>query len=1170
MRTLSPATVSRAKESAGFARTSTELSREFPLVLVALCAFFCFTTGPALAQSTGSVHGVVKDPSGGIVPGADVILTNSGTQQRTQTVTNACGAYSFVFLAPGEYTLSVDHTGFNHFVREKIPVDVAGVQVVDVSLQVGATTETVTVAGGAQQLQSASSELSHVVDNTMMTSLPLSSRNFTQILALSPGVTANVIDAGALGRNSVNISANGARPWDNNVVLNGMNADNTNSQGFDDAPDKTGIPVPAPDAIEEFKVQTGLYDAEFGKEGGGTINIVTKSGTNQFHGTAFEFFRNTDMNANTFFGNLTGIKTPVFRQNQYGGTVGGPVKKDKAFFFVSYQGTDQANGVSSSSNKTTFLPVLGNRSAPALGAIYGGTTGVFGGVPIAADGSNINPAALALLNAKLPNGQYAIPSACVLTNSTTGYCSLSAPALFHEKQIIATGDITLTAKQRLSLKGLYSHDPTFLPFESGTSVLGFGENDTHANTNISLSHTYTMTPTLVNEVRAGYQKNLDIQLPVTPLTSAQLGMAPAVLPDMASICITGEFCAGAGQNENQAIRQTTFEIDDTLVKVLGKHQIKVGGNFNPTHMLYSDLFVQRGVISIQSFPDFLLGMSGAQNGTPYSNLNQTLLGNGRPTAYPNFNNFALFAQDDYRVNDQLTLNLGIRYQFNGQATYGDGKISNWDWRLYPKGIPPAGGTLEGLVLPANVPSNITIPAGVTKLSGDSLVDHQFKVGFSPRIGLAWRPFKQLQNMVVRVGYGMFFSAVTGTYAIGTTAGEPFYDSLSAGGSVNPNVTLQSPWVNVPPLSAFPIYQPISLGTNLINYPYDPLLTPPRTQTYSGNIQGEVKTILITAGYVGSQSTNLLAWTTPNQAGLASPSNPINGQTTNTLANLLMRVPYVGFAPSNNGVGEFMDISCPSEQACSANPYSGNPFWSRYNSLQLSATKRYSNGLSFSGAYTWSHSVDDLNASTTGRQQSLNGTTGDYHNPAVGPSSFIRVNVFTASYLYDIPKAAFAKGALGHVINGWALSGVVIVESGVPFSITDSRGGTIVGGQGSYAEFAPGMGPSNVSISNPTRLDYFNTSVFAPPPVLGNGTYFGNSPRNFITGPGFWNTDLSVAKVLPIREPMRLEFRVEFFNLFNHPNFGNPGSNLSTPSSFGVISSTVSSPRILQLALKFRF
>lgn len=1128
----------------------------------------------ALAQSTGTVQGVVKDPSGGIVPAATVTLLNLATQQKAQATTTAAGTYSFAFLPPGEYSLTVDHAGFTHFVRDRIPVDVAGVAVVDVTLQVGAATETVTVAGAAQQLQSTTSELGHVVDNTMMNAVPLSSRNFTQILALSPGVTANAIDAGALGRNSVNISANGARPWDNNVVLNGMNADNPMSQGFDDAPDKTGVPVPAPDAIEEFKVQTGLYDAEFGKEGGGTVNMVTKSGGAQYHGTAYEFFRNTRLDANNFFQNATRAPKPTLNQNQYGGTVGGPVIRQKLFFFVSYQGTDQKNGVSSSSNKTTFLPLLGDRTRQGIAQYWAGKTGVFGGVPIAADGSNINPAAIALLNAKLPGGSYAIPSPCVVTTANTGFCALSAPAIFNEKQIIANGDLAVTDKQRLSLKTLYSHDPTQLPFEGGTNVLGFGETDYHANTNLSLSHTYTITPTMVNEIRAGYNKNLVNQAPIEPITSAQLGMAPAVVPGMASISISGMFNAGAGRNENQIIRQQQFEIDDTLNKVWGRHQVRLGGNFDPTRILYSDLFVQRGEIQIQSFPDFLLGMSGAQNGTPYSNLSQTLIGNGRPAVYPVLNNFALFAQDDFRVNDRLTLNLGLRYQYNGQAYYSDGRMSNWDFRLYPKDVPPAEGTLSGLVLPANTPSNIPIPAGVTKLSTNTLIDNQNHLGFSPRIGMAWRPLKSLNNLVIRMGYGLFYSAVAGTYSIGTSAGEPYYISTLAGGASNNTVTLQNPFAPFPPSSAFPVYQPIKLGSNPVIYPYDPKMKQPHTQSYSGNIQYELHRILFQAGYVGSQTTNIVGFVAPNEAGLATPQNPIHGQTNSTLSNLLLRVPYVGFAPGIDSIGEFMNTYCSSEQACSAAPYDGNPFWSRYNSFQLSVTKRYSNGLSFSGAYTWARSIDIINGNTNGRQQSLGGVTGDIHNPPVGPSNFIRRNVFTGSYLYEIPKWSSLTGAFNQIVNGWAISGVVIIESGLPFNITDSRGGTIYGiggsGGGNLAQFAPGKGPQDVPVSNPTLSHYFNTAAFVPPLKINDGTDFGNAPRNFMTGPGFWNTDLAVVKVFPVRESLRVEFRSEFFNLFNHPNFGNPGGAVQASSSFGVVSTTVSSPRIVQFALRVRF
>ncbi len=654
-------------------------------------------TGMLFGQSTGTIRGVVRDPSGALVPGAKIALTNVSTQGRSETQSSGTGTYSFTFLSPGDYVLGVEHSGFKRYEQQNITVDITAIRVIDVALEVGSSAESVDVTAEAEQLQTSTSDLGHVVDNTMMNAVPLSSRNFTQILALSPGVTANVIDAGATGRNSVNISANGGRPWDNNVVLNGLTADNAMSQGFDDAPDKTGVPVPSPDAIEQFKVQTGLYDAEFGKQGGGSINMVTKSGGAQFHGSAFEFFRNTALNASGFFQNASGAPKPIFRQNQYGGTIGGPVIKERLFFFLSYEGTKQANAISSTSNKTTFLPVVGDRSAQALGAIYGGRAGIFGGTAIARDGSNINPVALALLNKKLPNGQYAIPSPCLVTTATTGYCAFSSPAIFNENQIIGNADYVLSSKQRLSVKTLYSRDPTQLPFQTSTTVLGYGETDYHANTNIALSYTYTISPSMVNEVRAGYSRNLVIQTPVEPFSATSVGMTPpSSLNGTPSISVNGLFNIGTNRNNDQLVRQQQIEIADTLSKIWGRHQLRFGGSVNPTRIKYSDLFVQRGEITIQSFPDFLLGMSGAQNGTPYSNLNQTLGGTGRPAVYPAMNNFAMFAQDDYRITDRLTLNLGLRYQFNGQAYMSDGKTSNWDFRLYPKDGPPAAGTLSGL------------------------------------------------------------------------------------------------------------------------------------------------------------------------------------------------------------------------------------------------------------------------------------------------------------------------------------------------------------------------------------------------------------------------------------------------------------------------------------------
>jgi len=1124
-----------------------------------------------MAQSTGTLRGVVKDSAGAVIPNVTVVLASSGMDRTVQTVTNAVGAYNFSFLAPGQYRITVNASGFGSFVRDRIPVDINGVAEIDVTLQVGGEAQTVTVSDVPPQLQTTTSSLGTVVDNAEMQAIPLSSRNFTQILTLSPGVTAHVVDAGALGRNSVNISANGGRPWDNNIVMNGMDADNPMSQGFDDAQDKTGIPVPSPDAIEEFKVQTGLYDAEFGKEGGGTVNIVTKSGTNQFHGTAFEFFRNTALDANGYFQKATGSPKPVFRQNQYGGTLGGPIIKNKLLFFGSYEGTDQANAISSTSNITTFLPVLGNRTAQALGSLWGGKTGVFGGVPIAADGSNINPVALALINAKLPNGQYAIPAPQVLTSPTVGYSSLSAPAIFSEKQFIADVDVILNAKQSLSFKSLYSRDPESLPFQASTNVLGFGENDYHSNLNLAVAHTYVVNATTVNQLRIGYSRNYVDQVPVNPFTASSLGMTPPTsLNGTPSFLISGLFELGTNRNNNQLIRQHEGQISDTLSKSLGHHQLRFGGTYEMVRTKYQDLFVQEGELDINSFPDLLLGMSAAQNGTPQSSISKAMGGNGKGAVYPAMNNFDMFAQDDFQVSSRLTLNLGLRYQFSGQPYNSNGEWSNFDFRLYPQDGPPAGGTLDGLVLPANVPSGIAIPTGVTKLHHNTLADHEDWLGFSPRVGFAWRPLQSRNDLVVRGGYGMFWSTLPATFSIGVSEEQPFYASVIGGGATNPNITLQNPFPGVPALSAFPVYKPLQLGSTPVIYPYDPAMNLPRTQQYSGNVQGEFKGILFQGGYVGSRTTHIGGFVPDNQAGLASASNPIHGQTTNTQENVLERVPFIGFGPGEDSIGMFRDTYCTSVQSCLTDPYGGKPFYSEYNSAQFSATKRYSKGLSFTGAYTWSHTTSDIDGSTTGRQQSLGGITGDYHNPDVGTPSFSRTHVFSGSYVYDLPKIGSLTGIGGGLTSGWNISGVVIVESGLPFNVTDSRAGSILGIAGSQAQFAPGMGPGNIGIANRTHSHWFNTSAFTAPPVVSDGTGIGNAPWNFVTGPGFWNTDFSLSKQVPLKESAHLEFRGELFNLFNHANFANPGSNVANPSSFGVISNTVSSPRIAQLAARVRF
>jgi len=1112
------------------------------------------SSGSAAAQSGGGVSGVVRDTSGGVLPGATVVLTNVDSQQKREAVTTAAGLYNFAFVPAGDYVVSVDLPGFKGFVRQNVRVNLGGTVVVDAALELGTLSETVTVAAQAPQLQLTTSSLGTAVESKMLNGVPLSSRNFTQILALSPGVASDVANAGSFGRNSVNISANGARPWDNSVVLNGLGADNPMSQGFDDTQDKTGIPVPAPDAIEEFKVQTGLYDAEYGKQGGAVVNIATKAGGASFHGSAYEFFRDDALNANEFFRNRAGLPTAKLSQNQYGGSLGGPLVGKKAFFFLSYQGTKQDNGVAGAATRNTFLPLLGDRTAATLGRLYGGQVGVFGGVPVARDGSNINPIALRVLNAQI-NGQYVIPDPQIVLPNGTGFSALSSPATFTENQLVANVDVNLGGSQRLALKTFAAKLPSTLPFSLSSNVFGFGENDDKANVNLAALHTWTLNSSTVNELRIGYTHADMNQKPIEPLNATDIGMVQAVneYSSIPQIRVTGMFTIGPDINNDQRVLIKQLEVADTVSKIVGRHDLRLGGTLNPVRVERHEVFEKRGTMTFNSFPDFLLGMSGAQNGTAFSNVGSSAVANGREYNHPRFFNYALFAQDDFRVSERMALNIGLRYQFNGQQSDGDGLQANFDKALFPASGPPPGGTLAGLLLPAN--STVPVPAGVTKLDSNPLVYSQNHHGFSPRLGFTWRPIAEMQNVVVRGGYGVFWSAVAGTIAEQIFVNQPFYATITGGGSSFPDATFQNPYPAVPQLAEFPIYTPVTVGGNRVMFTLDPNIDQPYTQEYSGNVQTEMHGILYEVAYVGSRTANIIAFVRPNQAQLATVAEPINGQTTNTLQNLSLRVPILGFAPT--AISE-----------------SQSNYSSHYNSLQLSARKRYGNGLTFSGAYTWSRSIDNVSASSGGRNQPLGSFRGDYYNPDsnIGPSDFDRTHRFVGSWLYDIPGFRESSAAVKALLAGWSVSGVGTVQSGLPYSTIDTRAGTIVGANG-YAQLATGVDPESVDLSGRTqdRLNaYFDTTKFAAPPVVGNGTGFGNAPRNFLRGPGQVNFDLAVVKRLSIASPNDLEFRSEFFNIFNTPQFGLPGNAASTPSTFGVISTTVVSPRIIQLALRYHF
>ena len=1113
------------------------------------------------AQSNGTVKGILTDPDGKSAPNAVVKLVDQGTAQQLETRTTESGAYAFTFLPPGKYQFTAELPGFRPILRT-LTVDIAGTVTIDATFELAQTAEQVQVVSEVQQVDSSTSDVGIVVEQKLVTALPLSSRNFTQILALSPGVNASVANAGSLGRNSVNISANGSRPYDNSLVLNGLVAENPMSQGFDDDVDKGGVPIPSPDALMEFKVQTALYDAELGRQGGAVINAVTKSGTNRFSGSIYEFLRNDDLNANDFFRNATGQPRGVLKQNQFGGVLGGPIQKDKIFFFFAYQGTKQDNGVSSFSTASTFLPALTNdRSAQALGKLYGGKSGVQGGVAVAADGSNINPVALAFLNAKLPNGQYVIPNPQIIEPNGSGFSTYSLGALFTENQYVGDFDYQINNFNRLAVKTFYSHDPWTIPFSTsaGDNVPGFGENDNKVNWNDTIILTSTINPRIVNDLHLGYARNFIAQVPIEPLTDTQVGIPEPVAgwPGIPLISVTGAFTIGPATNNNQVTMIHSYLGSDTLSIVKGRHQIRVGGDVNLNQVNRTNVFLTRGSLGFGSFPDFLLGMTAAQNGSNFSNVSSSQIANGVVRAYPRFKNFSLFAQDDYRVNSQLTLNLGMRYQFNGNKTDKNGRIGGFDPNLVtPFLAPPAAGTYAGFTVVANC--NCTPPPGFAKVSSDSPIYNQNDLGFSPRVGLAFRPIAHNENFVFRTGYGIFWSSVAGTVTEQSNF-DPYYVWNKAGGADLASTSWQNPFPNLPPpSSAFPIYLPYTLGSTRSTLPSDPYMKQPYTQQWSASVQYGLRSFLFNLGYVGSESTHLIAGFDPNQPLLASPSIPVDGLTVNTVANRALRGPYLGWLPT--GIDEFKSI-----------------LTGQYDALQFSVNRRFANGLTFIAAYTWSHAIDTDGVSAGGRNEPLGSFTGDFYNTksARGDSSFDRTQRLVVSYSYDLPKLKGGNRVLSAVVNDWSLSGVTTIQSGLPFSVTDSTSGTIYG-ISAYAEFAPGMTAANVVQSGNTesRLNrYFNTAAFTTAPAIGDGTGFGNSGRDILRGPGQLNFDASLGRefrVGGLSEGGRIQFRGEFFNTLNHPQFNNPGSNRGAASSFGVISSAAVAPRIVQFALKYMF
>jgi Carboxypeptidase regulatory-like domain/TonB-dependent Receptor Plug Domain len=571
-----------------------------------LCFVLCLLLAsiPALAQTatTGQITGTVKDPTGAVIAGAKLNLASTAGEQR-ETTSDAEGFFRFPLLPPGGYTLKVSAPGFKVATFDNVMVKITQTTELSPEVALAGATEQISVSAEAPLVNAANSTTGRVIEDTQVRQLPLPTRNFQQLLALSPGTSANLSNNTELGRGDVNIDVNGQRATSNNVVVDGMEV---NSPGTNSTPN---LSVPAPDAIQEFIVQTSMYDASQGRNSGGNVAVVTKSGTDSFHGSVYEFFRNRVLNANDYFLNKAGVERPVLNRNQFGGTFGGPIIKDKTFFFVSYQGTRERNGASLS-NSLSFPQIpaglTDDRSAAAITSTFG--------LPV-------NPITLQLLQAKLPNGNYVIPSAA--PNSELTGTLVSSPqsgvSRFREDQFNTNIDQMIGQKNRLSGKFFFSNTPQTQAIwnfigSNAYQLQGFGGDIEFFNRVLTISDTHTFSPRLLNQARFGYSRIDGPGSPNEPFKNSDFGITNPLCAGNPQFCglstiyVANMFTLGNYPLSDQRSTTQTYEFSDMISYTLGRHNLRFGGDYRRYLVDFFFNFYSRGYIQFGSFQNFLLGV----------------------------------------------------------------------------------------------------------------------------------------------------------------------------------------------------------------------------------------------------------------------------------------------------------------------------------------------------------------------------------------------------------------------------------------------------------------------------------------------------------------------------------------------------------------------------------
>jgi hypothetical protein len=1168
--------------------------------------------------ATGAISGVVVDTSGGSVGSADVQVIEARTESVVRKLpTSSEGIFVATLLPPGNYIIVVNKSGFGEAKATDIEVRVTETTRVTITLKPGAVTEKVEISAQVTAVETSNATTGESLGTATIRELPLATQNYQQLLTLSTGAQSELNAAAQLGRGSVKLFVNGQREDNNNFLIEGISATDYN------VAQATYVPLPNPDVIQEFKVQTSLYDASQGRDGGGNVNAILKSGTREYHGDAYEYFRNTVLNANDFFLNGQGLARPEINQNIFGGSLGGPVVKEKlGYFFMNYQGTRQRSGDSPGTLISTTIPSLPEvRTQQSISqAFFGNTT------------TPIDPVVLSLLNFQsnqfggTTNGLL-IPS----SDPTTGAFAISRAGKYTDNQFTTNWDREFRSGQdKLSARFFFSDSESFLPFGGGDLQESLGSTlassvsssslnfpfDTPVNARfLNITETHLFSATLVNEFRFGFVHINDDLINVPPVTTTDLGIdrpTNSVTDSIYKFIFESSgFEIGPAPFGNQTQDQNNYNLVDTVSWVKGAHVFRFGGDFTRVNLNKDFPQVFNGELFFTNTP---AGSGGPLPGVSTTDFQNFLLGapqfsfggGGLSNHEYRSNNYSVFAQDDWKIRPNLTLNLGVRTEVFGAFHDDLCHIANLDPTLANAGEFP-------FIYPSCV--NSLHLAGLTGNANGTTFNNNYSTNIGPRIGLAYDLFGH-HNTTIRAGYGIYYvredvgtadqlSFETPFLPVAFGGGLPgclsTYFSQSApasclppGATSNPNGLPQAGTLDPDFVPCLNVFQGFPGGdtTQSANYgqasgsgcpgPLNSLgifglavprhFVVPSTQQWNLTVQRSLgRQWVLEVGYVGTHSIHLRETRDALQSQDATPTNPVvvdgNSITTNTFDNAIARSRAQGI----NGYAGFQLFA--------------NDAYSHYNSLQTTLSRRWGAGY-FQAAYTFSKSTDATSTGNTAFNTAFNDEST--LNDSRGLSDFDRTNRLVVSYRYDLPFFKSAEGLTHRLLAGWAVSGITIAQSGAPFSVLDSGAGTAFLGSGSApgvltASLAPGatLASAMTSGSIGTRVNgYLNLSAFTPAPQLYPTqcltdsnfctTGFGNLGRNTFRGPGQQNWDFSLIKNFKITERQELRFTTDFFNIWNHANFANPAFTDVEGGNFGKITSTVGAPRLIQFSLRYAF